>query len=333
MTSPIPETMTAIEIRKPGGPEVLAPGKRPVPRPGPGELLIKVAAAGINGADLSQREGRYPMPPGAPDILGLEVSGTVVAAGPGTSRWRVGDPVCALVLGGGYAEYCLASEAHCLPIPRGVELVAAGGLPEVVMTVWINVFEHGALKPGETLLVHGGASGIGTTAIQLARLLGARVIATAGNPEKCAACVKLGAEHAIDYRRQDFVAGTKLATDNAGVDVILDLVGAEYLARNLELLKLNGRLVMIAFLGGHTTQVDLRQIQARHAVVTGSRLRPRSAWEKQRIRDVVERAVWPFYAAGKMVPVIDSKFPLAEARQAHERMQSGKHIGKVLLVP
>jgi len=333
MTTVHHETMTVIEITKPGGPEVLATGRRPVPRPGPGELLIKVAAAGVNGADLSQREGRYPMPPGAPDVLGLEVSGTVAAAGPGTSRWRVGDQVCALVLGGGYAEYCLAAEVHCLPIPRGVDLVAAGGLPEVVMTVWVNVFEHGALKPGETLLVHGGASGIGTTAIQLARLLGSRVIATAGNAEKCAACTKLGAVHAIDYRRQDFVAGTKFATDGAGVDVILDLVGAEYLARNLDLLKLNGRLVMIAFLGGHSTQVDLRMIQSKHAVVTGSRLRSRSHWEKQRIRDIVERAVWPFYASGAAVPVIDSKFPLAEARQAHERMQSGKHIGKVLLIP
>ncbi len=331
--SAIPEIMTAIEISKPGGPEVLVPGKRPVPKPGPGELLIKVAAAGINGADLSQREGRYPMPPGAPDILGLEVSGTVVATGQGTSRWRVGDPVCALVVGGGYAEYCVALEAHCLPIPKGVDLIVAGSLPEVVMTVWINVFEHGGLKPGETLLVHGGSSGIGTTAIQLAKLLGARVIATAGNAEKCAACVKLGALHAIDYRRQDFVAGTKFATDDAGVDVILDMVGAEYLGRNLELLKPNGRLVMIAFLGGHMTQVDLRQIQAKHAVVTGSRLRPRSNWEKQRIRDAVEKAVWPFYGTGQAVSVIDSKFPLAEARQAHERMHSGKHIGKVMLVP
>jgi NADPH2:quinone reductase len=325
--------MTAIEISRPGGPEVLTPVPRPVPRPGPGELLIKVAAAGLNGADLLQREGHYPMPPGAPDIPGLEISGTVAAAGPGTSRWKVGDPVCALVIGGAYAEYCLAYEAHCLPIPRGVDLVAAGGLPEVVMTVWVNVFEHGALKPGETLLVHGGASGIGTCAIQLARRLGARVIATAGSADKCAACVKLGAIHAIDYKRQDFVAGTKLATDNTGVDVILDLVGAEYLTRNLDLLKRAGRLVMIAFLGGHTTQIDLRAIQSKHAVLTGSSLRPRSIWEKQRIRDAVERAVWPFYASGELVPVIDSKFALADARKAHERMHSGQHIGKVLLCP
>jgi len=333
MTAALPETMTVIDIRQPGGPDVLVPARRPVPRPGPGEYLVKVAAAGINGADLSQREGRYPMPPGAPDILGLEVAGTVVAAGPGTSRWKLGDPLCALVAGGGYAEYCLAPEVQCLPVPRGLDLVQAAALPEVVMTVWVNVFEHGALEPGETLLVHGGSSGIGTTAIQLARLLGARVLATAGNAEKCAACVKLGAERAIDYRAEDFVAVTKQVTGGAGVDVVLDMVGADYLARNLDLLKMNGRLVMIAFLGGVKTEIDLRMIQAKHAVLTGSRLRPRSLWEKQRIRDVVERAVWPFYADGRMVPVIDSKFPLVEARQAHERMRSGKHIGKVMLVP
>jgi NADPH2:quinone reductase len=333
MTNAIPATMTVIDISRPGGPDMLVPAKRPVPQPGPGEYLVKVAAAGVNGADISQREGRYPMPPGAPDILGLEIAGTVVAAGPGASHWKLGDRLCALVLGGGYAEYCLVSEMQCLPIPAGLDLVQAAALPEVVMTVWVNVFEHGALKPGETLLVHGGASGIGTTAIQLARLLGARVLATAGNADKCAACVKLGAARAIDYRQEDFVAAAKQATGGAGVDVILDMVGAEYFTRNLELLKPNGRLVMIAFLGGYKTEVDLRMIQSRHAVVTGSRLRARSLWDKQRIRDIVERAVWPFYADGRMVPVIDSTFPLIEARQAHERMQSGKHIGKVMLLP
>jgi len=333
MTDAIPETMTVIDVSKPGGPDVIVPAKRPVPRPGFGEYLIKVAASGVNGADLSQREGRYPMPPGAPDIMGLEIAGTVVAAGPGTGRWKVGDRLCALVIGGGYAEYCLAPEVQCLPIPAGLDLVQAAALPEVVMTVWANVFEHGALKPGETLLVHGGASGIGTTAIQLARLLGARVLATAGNPDKCAACVRLGAERAIDYRQEDFVAAAKQATGGAGVDVILDMVGAEYFNRNLELLKPNGRIVMIAFLGGYKTEVDLRMIQSRHAVVTGSRLRGRSLWDKQRIRDIVERVAWPFYADGRMVPVIDSTFPLVEARQAHQRMQSGKHIGKVMLLP
>ena len=329
----MPETMTVIDVSKPGGPDVIVSAKRPVPRPGSGEYLIKVAASGVNGADLSQREGRYPMPPGAPDIMGLEIAGTVVAAGPGTGRWKVGDRLCALVIGGGYAEYCLAPEVQCLPIPAGLDLVQAAALPEVVMTVWANVFEHGALKPGETLLVHGGASGIGTTAIQLARLLGARVLATAGNPDKCAACVRLGAERAIDYRQEDFVAAAKQATGGAGVDVILDMVGAEYFNRNLELLKPNGRIVMIAFLGGYKTEVDLRMIQSRHAVVTGSRLRGRSLWDKQRIRDIVERVAWPFYADGRMVPVIDSTFPLVEARQAHQRMQSGKHIGKVMLLP
>jgi putative PIG3 family NAD(P)H quinone oxidoreductase len=333
MTDVIPETMTVIDVSKPGGPDVIVPAKRPVPRPGFGEYLIKVASAGVNGADLSQREGRYPMPPGAPDIMGLEIAGTVVAAGPGTTRWKVGDRLCALVIGGGYAEYCLAPEVQCLPIPAGLDLVQAAALPEVVMTVWANVFEHGALKAGETLLVHGGASGIGTTAIQLARLLGARVLATAGNPDKCAACVRLGAARAIDYRAEDFVAAAKQATGGAGVDVILDMVGADYFGRNLELLKPNGRLVMIAFLGGYKTEIDLRTIQSRHAVVTGSRLRGRSLWDKQRIRDIVERVAWPFYADGRMVPVIDSTFPLVEARQAHERMHSGKHIGKVMLLP
>jgi NADPH2:quinone reductase len=333
MPDTLPETMTVIDISKPGGPEVLVPKPRPVPRPGPGEYLVKVAAAGINGADLAQREGRYLMPPGAPDIMGLEIAGTVVAAGAGTSRWKVGDRVCALVIGGGYAEYCLAPETQCLPIPDGFDFVKAAAIPEVAMTVWANVFEHGALKPGETLLVHGGASGIGTTAIQLARLLGSRVLATAGNADKCAACVTLGASRAIDYRKQDFVAEVKAATGGAGVDVILDMVGAEYFNRNLELLKLNGRLVMIAFLGGTKTEVDLRVIQGRHLVVTGSRLRGRPMWEKQRLRDAVERAAWPLYASGQMVPVIDSTFPLAEARQAHERMHSGKHIGKVMLLP
>lgn len=332
--SALPDSMTVVEIQKPGGPEVLATAKRKVPKPGVGELLIKVAAAGINGADLLQREGRYPLPPGITDILGLEVSGTVVAAGEGTSRFKAGDPVCALVVGGGYAEYCIALEGHTFPIPKGVDLVQAGGLPEVTMTVWVNVFEHGAFQPGETVLVHGGSSGIGTCAIQLVKALGAaRVLATAGNAEKCAAITKLGADPAIDYKTQDFSQVAKLATSNAGVDLILDLVGAEYLARNLDLLRLNGRLVMIAMLGGSQTQVDLRIIQAKHLVVTGSRLRSRSNWEKQRIRDVVEKSVWPLYATGKAVPVIDSTFPLAQARQAHERMHSGKHIGKVLLTP
>jgi putative PIG3 family NAD(P)H quinone oxidoreductase len=237
------------------------------------------------------------------------------------------------VVGGGYAQYCIAPEIHTFPIPKGVDLVQAGGLPEVTMTVWVNVFEHGALKPGETILVHGGASGIGTCAIQLAHNLGATVLSTAGNAEKCAAITKLGANPAIDYKTQDFVQITKFATGGAGVDVILDLVGAEYLARNLDLLKMNGRLVMIAMLGGSQTQIDLRTIQAKHLVVTGSRLRSRSHWDKQRIRDVVEKSVWPLYSSGKAVPVIDSTFPLAEARKAHERMHSGKHIGKVLLLP
>jgi putative PIG3 family NAD(P)H quinone oxidoreductase len=305
--------------------------KRAVPKPGCGEVLIKVAAAGLNGADLLQREGKYDLPPGTTDILGLEVSGTIAAVGDGAEGWRAGDTVCALVQGGGYGEYVAAPAGQVLPVPKGVELVAAAALPECVMTVWVNVFEHGALKPGETLLVHGGASGIGTTAIQLAARLGARVLATAGGPEKVAACVKLGAARAIDYRSEDFAAIARQETGNAGVDVILDMVGGDYLQRGLDILAMNGRLVMIALKRGAKVELDCRIIQAKHLVLTGSRLRSRSVHEKTRIRDAVRKAVWPLLAGGTMKPVIDSTFPLTEVRKAHERLESGHHVGKVLL--
>jgi NADPH:quinone reductase len=323
--------MTAIIADPPGGPEALRPQTRPVPRPGPDEVLIKVAAAGLNGADLSQRQGRYPMPPGATDILGLEASGEIVAVGETVSQWKVGDQACALLIGGGYAEYCVAAASHCLPVPRGLSVIEAAALPEVIMTVWLNVFDIGRLKPGERLLVHGGASGIGTAAIQMAKAFGARVIATAGSAEKCETCRKLGAERAINYREEDFVAAVAAATGGAGVDVILDMVGGDYLQRNLTALGWRGRLVMIAFKAGARIQVDFSPIQAKQLTITGSRLRPRSIAEKARIAAAVRKAVWPQLDSGGIRPVIDSIVPFREAARAHERMQASLHTGKILL--
>lgn len=327
----VPETMTVIVIDRPGGPEVLRPEARPVPRPGRGEVLIRIAAAGLNGADLSQRQGRYPVPAGATDLLGLEAAGEIVAVGAEVAEWRVGDEVCVLLNGGGYAEYCAAPAAHCLPIPRGLSLVEAAALPEVVMTVWLNVFEIGRLAPGEVLLVHGGSSGIGTTAIQLAHALGSRVMATAGSTEKCRRCAELGAVRAINYREEDFVAAAREVTQGAGVDVILDMVGGSYLQRNLAALGWQGRLVMIAFKSGVKIEVDFSPIQARQLTITGSRLRPRPHQEKARLAAAVRKAVWPLIEAGHLRPVIDSTFPLREAAAAHERMQASRHIGKILL--
>ena len=327
----IPETMTAIVIDRPGGPEVLRPETRPVPRPGRGEVLIRIAAAGLNGADLSQRQGRYPVPAGASDLLGLEAAGEIVALGADVAEWRVGDEVCVLLNGGGYAEYCAAPAAHCLPIPRGLSVVEAAALSEVVMTVWLNVVEIGRLAPGEFLLVHGGSSGIGTTAIQLANVLGSRVIATAGSAEKCRRCAELGALRAINYREEDFVAVAREVTQGAGVDVILDMVGGSYLPRNLAALGWQGRLVMIAFKSGVKIEVDFSPIQARQLTITGSRLRPRPRDEKARLVAAVRRAVWPLIEAGRVRPVIDSTFPLRAAAEAHERMQASRHIGKILL--
>lgn len=327
----IPETMTTIVADAPGGPEVLRPRTRPVPKPGPGEVLIKVAAAGVNGADLSQRQGRYPMPPGATDILGLEAAGEIVAIGDDVTEWRIGDAVCALLVGGGYAEYCVAAAGHCLPVPRGLSVVEAAALPEVVMTVWLNVFEIGALRPGETLLVHGGASGIGTAAIQMAKTFGARVLTTAGSAEKCRRCQDLGATRAINYREEDFVAAVGKATGGAGADVILDMVGGDYLQRNLAALGWRGRLVMIAFKDGVRIEVDFTPIQAKQLTITGSRLRPRSVLEKTRIAAAVRETVWPKIETGSIRPVIDSIVPLREAASAHERLQASRHVGKVLL--
>jgi len=305
--------------------------ERRVPQPGCGEVLIKVAAAGLNGADLLQRQGRYPMPPGAPDILGLECSGTVAALGLDAAGFKLGDEVCALLVGGGYAEYVAVPAVQCLPVPRGVGLVEAGGIMEVVMTVWSNVFEIGRLAPGETLLVHGGASGIGTMAIQLARTLGSTVYATAGSPEKCAACQALGAARAINYKDEDFVEITKRETQGAGVDVVLEMVGGPYLARDMAALAMGGRIVLIAQKLGSRVEIDFGLVQRKHLTLTGSMLRPRPVAEKGRLVAAAGKAVWPLFARGEVKPVVDSTFPLAEAARAHARMEEGAHIGKVLL--
>jgi NADPH2:quinone reductase len=323
--------MIAIGITKPGGPDVLQPVEMPVPRPGSREVLIRVAAAGVNRPDLMQREGKYPPPPGASEIPGLEVSGTVAACGPDVVRWKEGDQVCALVAGGGYAEFCVAPDVQCLPIPSTVDLTPAAAMPETFFTVWANVFERGRLRAGESFLVHGGASGIGTTAIQMARAFGARVFATAGTDEKCAACEKLGAERAINYNASDFVAAIMPMTNGHGVDVILDMVGAPYFSRNVDLLALEGRLLQIAVLHGAKAEINLVRLLRQRLTITGSTLRSRSVEEKGAIAAAVEKAVWPLVEAGKIRPVIYATFPLAQAAEAHRLMESGSHIGKIVL--
>ncbi len=325
----IPAAMLAVVVPTPGGPEALQVVERPVPKPGCGEVLIKVAAAGVNGADLSQRRGKYPLPPGTPDILGLECSGTIVAVGDGVTDWAVGAQVCALLIGGGYAEYCAVPAVQCLPIPAGVSLIEAAGLPEVAMTVWSNVFEIGRLAPGETILVHGGASGIGTHTIQLAHRLGARVLATAGTDAKCRRCEELGAVKAINYRTQDFVAEARRV---GAIDVILDMVGGDYIQRGLELLAPGGRLVMLALKQGARLELDCGLIQGRNLYLTGSRLRPRPIAEKGRLVSAVRKAVWPLIASGDVKPIVDTTFPLRAVADAHRRMESGEHVGKVVLV-
>jgi NADPH2:quinone reductase len=323
--------MTAIAISKAGGPEVLVPEERPVPQPGPGEILVKVAAAGVNRPDVMQRQGLYPPPKGAPDIPGLEIAGDVVALGDSVTRWKAGDKVMALVVGGGYAEYCLAHEAHALRIPQNISMAEAGAIPETVFTVWHNVFERGALKSGETLLVHGGTSGIGTTAIQLAKAFGAKVITTAGSPEKCEAARKLGADLAINYKTEDFVAATKAATGGKGVEVILDIIGGDYIERNYEAAGVEGRIVQIAFQGSPKATVNFTRLMLKRLHHTGSTLRSRSVEDKAAIAAAVEARVLPLIAAGKMKPVMDSQFALREAGAAHARMESSAHIGKIVL--
>ncbi len=332
MSSDLPETMTCIEIAGFGGPQVLTPATRPRPRPAHGEVLVRVKAAGVNRPDIIQRQGHYRPPPGVTDIPGLEIAGTVVGCGDGVAGWRAGDALCALVAGGGYAEYCVAPAPQCLPVPGGLDMVQAAALPETFFTVWTNVFERAALKPGETLLVHGGASGIGTAAIQMASRLGARVIATAGTPEKCAACEDLGAEKAVNYKDADFVEAAREFGGGKGVDVILDMVGGDYVARNIQALARDGRLVSIAFLKGSKVALDLMPVMLKRLTLTGSTLRPQSVERKGEIAAALKERIWPLISSGDIKPVVHSTFPLAEAAQAHHLMESGRHIGKIVLV-
>ncbi len=328
----LPTEMTAVEITTPGGPEVLRPTRRPVPEPSEGELLVRVEAAGVNRPDALQRQGGYPPPPGAPDIPGLEIAGEVVRAGPGARRFATGDRVTALVPGGGYAEYAVAAEANALPFPEGFDAVKAAALPETFFTVWSNVFDRAGLRPGETLLVHGGTSGIGTTAIQLANAFGAKVVTTAGSDEKCAVCRNLGADVAVNYRRDDFVEAVKLATGGRGADVILDMVGGDYVERNYEAAAVEGRIVQIAFLGGARASVNFTRLMLKRLVHTGSTLRPRDVAFKAAIAASLEAKVWPLLAAGTVHPVIDAVVPLAEAARAHQLLEAD-HVGKIMLVP
>jgi NADPH2:quinone reductase len=333
MPTSLPDRMQVVEISRPGGPEVLKLVTRALPQPKPGEVLIRVAAAGVNRPDCMQRAGAYAPPPGASDLPGLEVGGTVVALGAGVTQWKEGDQVCALTPGGGYAQFCVTSAGHCLPPPKGWSLTQAASLPETFFTVWINVFERGRLAVGETLLVQGGSSGIGVSAIQMARALGHRVFVTAGSAEKCAACEKLGAERAINYRAEDFVEAVKQLTGGKGADVILDMVGGDYVPRELKCLATDGRLSLIAFLGGIRTTLDISDILMRRLTITGSTLRPRTVEFKTGVANALRAKVWPLIDAGKIQPVIYKVFPLARASAAHELIESGVHIGKIILEP
>lgn len=327
----LPDQMMAIEITEPGGPDVLRAGRLPVPRPGAGEVLIKVAAAGVNRPDAIQRSGGYPPPPGAPDTPGLEVAGTVVEVGADVSNWALGDELCALLAGGGYAEYAVVPAPQALPIPKGLDLLQAAAIPETFFTVWTNVFERGRLKPGESVLIHGGSSGIGTAAIQLAREFGATVYATAGSAEKCAACEKLGATRAINYRDEDFEDAIADLTGGAGVDLVLDMVGGDYIQKNISCLAVEGRIVSIAFLNGPSAKVNFMPVMLKRLTLTGSTLRPRSVEQKAAIARALHEKVWPLLEAGRVAPIIDSTFPLAQASEAHKRLESSEHIGKIVL--
>lgn len=328
----LPRQMTCIAIAQPGGPEVLVPVERPVPRPGETEILVAVEAAGVNRPDVAQRQGHYPPPPGASDLPGLEIAGRVVARGARARRFEEGQRVCGLVAGGGYAQYCAVDETNALPVPDALSIPEAAALPETFFTVWTNVFQRGGLKAGEWILVHGGTSGIGTTAIMLAKAFGARVVATAGSREKCEACLKLGADAAIEYRTQDFVEETKKATGGHGADVILDMVGGDYLERNIRCAAINGRIVQIAFLQGSKVNLDLRPLMTRRLTLTGSTLRIRSVAEKALIARELEARVWPLLTAKRFKPLIDSTFALDQAAAAHARMESSEHMGKIVLI-
>ena len=330
-TMTIPNTMRAVEITQPGKPEVLKVGTRPVPQARAGEVLIRVAAAGVNRPDVMQRTGHYPVPPGASDIPGLELAGSIVALGEGVKEWRIGDAVTALVQGGGYAEYCTAPAPQCLPVPKGTTPIEAASLPETFFTVWSNVFDRAGLKAGESFLVQGGSSGIGVTAIQMAKAFGHTVFATAGSAEKCEACVRLGADRAINYKTEDFAAVVKEATAGKGVNVILDMVGGDYVERELKCLADDGRIAVIAFLGGTKATINLSEILRRRLTISGSGLRPRSVEFKGAIARNLRDKVWPLIESGKIKAVIHKTFPLAEAAKAHELMESSQHIGKIVL--
>ena len=327
----LPETMTAIEISEFGGPDVLKLATRPVPKPSANDVLIRVAAAGVNRPDAIQRAGHYPPPPGQSDLPGLEVSGEIVALGDGVEGVSIGDHVCALTPGGGYAEYCIAPAAHCLPVPDGVSISDAAGIPETSFTVWHNVFQRAYLRGGESFLVHGGSSGIGTTAIQLAKAMGAAVYTTAGSDVKCAACRDLGADVAINYRNEDWAVVLRKKTENRGVDVILDMVGGDYIQKNIDSLAIDGRLSIIAFLTGATSELTLSRFMVKRQTMTASTLRAQSDASKAAIAFELKEKVWPMFAAGQIKPIIDSKFPLTDAAQAHQRMESSGHIGKIIL--
>jgi NADPH2:quinone reductase len=326
-----PAQMTVVGISKPGGPEVLLPKTRAVPSPGPGEILVKVAAAGVNRPDVAQRSGSYPPPPGASDLPGLEVAGEVVAVGPGAARHKLGDKVMSLVAGGGYAQYAIAQDAQAMTVPQALSMLEAGALPETLMTVWHNVFERGGLKPGETLLIHGGSSGIGTMAIQLAKAFGSKVIVTVGSKDKADACLKLGAFSAINYKTEDFVAEVKAATNGAGANVILDMVGGDYVDRNYDAAAIDGRIVQIAVLGGPKATVGLHKLMVKRLTHTGSTLRPRSNADKAAMVAAIEAEVMPLLREGRIKPLMDSTFPLEKAADAHRRMETSEHIGKIVL--
>lgn len=323
--------MTGIALNGKGGPEVLQPQSMAVPTPGPGQILVKVAAAGVNRPDVQQRMGAYPPPPGHSPLPGLEIAGEVAAVGPNVARWKVGDQVCALVNGGGYAEYCIAEDVQALPIPKGIAMAEAGGIPETAFTVWNNVFERGALEAGDWFLVHGGTSGIGTTAIQLAKAFGARVIATAGSADKCQVCRDLGADHAVNYKTDDFVSVVKDVTEGHGIDVTLDMVGGDYTERNIAAAAEDGRIVQIATLSGPMATFTLPRLMMKRLTLTGSTLRPRTRDVKARFARALEKKVWPLYASGRIKVVMDSTFPLAQAADAHRRMETSQHVGKIVL--
>jgi NADPH:quinone reductase len=328
----LPAQMTVVGISKPGGPEVLVPETRAVPAPGPGEILVKVHSAGVNRPDVSQRSGSYPPPPGASDLPGLEISGEVVALGSDVKKHRLGDKVMSLVAGGGYAQYCIAQDAQAMTVPPAMSMLEAGATAETLMTVWHNVFERGGLKAGETLLIHGGSSGIGTMATQLAKAFGSKVIVTVGSKEKADACLKLGADRAINYKTEDFVAEVKALTAGAGANVILDMVGGDYIERNYDAAAIDGRVVQIAFLGGPKANINFTKLMVKRLHHTGSTLRPRSNADKAAMVAAIESKVMPLLREGRIKPLIDSTFPLANAADAHRRMETSEHIGKIVLV-